>query len=59
MPYAKVYVNGTYQDDTPTSKISLAPGFYNLTLTNPATSKTSTIQIEILSGQTRLVSSWP
>ena len=59
MPYARVFINGAYQDDTPTSKITLSPGVYDLTLSNPNHGKSVKMKIEIAPEKTSFIAAWP
>ncbi|MDP8221777.1 MAG: serine/threonine-protein kinase [Candidatus Lernaella stagnicola] len=59
MPYARVYVDGAYYDDTPTGAISLQPGVHEIKLVNPNLKKTSTVQVKIEPGKTRPIYIWP
>jgi eukaryotic-like serine/threonine-protein kinase len=58
-PFAHVYIDGQYKDDTPTKMIALAPGAYKVKLYNPKIKKSALLTVQVEAGEVFPISSWP
>lgn len=52
-PWAKVFVDGTYQGDTPLQGLALEPGRHRLRLVNPASGRSFETPLELAPGEQR------
>ena len=58
-PWAKVYVNGEYMDETPTRRIRLEAGRHTIRLYNPHTHRDAVLTVRIEPGGTSPIVEWP